>query len=237
MSLRIAIVGGGVVGCSLAYHLAERGLGRVTLFERESLSGGTTWHSAGNITWKPHSDDDAPVLYAYELIELLERNGLQSTGWHRMGRLFLALTRRGARRFRSPFTRPRANGTSTDAMAHGAGGRRCSPSPAGRERARWRLVQPALGPRESKRLHGVAWHGPPRSDGAEIVEKARVERLQVKAAGAIAGLTCDGAFHDFDRVIVAAGLWSRALTAPLGYPAAQWGCEHFYLIARPERAA
>jgi 4-methylaminobutanoate oxidase (formaldehyde-forming) len=61
-----------------------------------------------------------------------------------------------------------------------------------------------------------------------------VERLQ-ENAGTIEGLYCDGDFHAFDRVIVAAGLWSRGLTAPLGYAAAQWGCEHFYLIARPDQ--
>lgn len=231
MTLRIAVIGGGVIGCSVAYHLADRGLGRVTLFERENLGSGTTWHSAGNITWKPHSDDDAPVLYAYDLIERLEQNGLQSTGWHRMGRLFLALSEEGLGGFEA---------------FHQAASERGVDS-------RW------LTPRDAAARHPLlaegaiagAWFNPlsgrvnpsdftlslaraAKAHGAEIVEKARVERL-LETGGAIAGLTCNGESHAFDRVIVAAGLWSRGLTAPLGYPAAQWGCEHFYVIARPDR--
>ncbi len=43
----VVIVGGGIVGCSIAYHLAKRGVSEVTLFERRQLTGGTTWHAAG----------------------------------------------------------------------------------------------------------------------------------------------------------------------------------------------
>ena len=99
MTLRIAVIGGGVIGCSVAYHLAARSLGQVTLFERDRLSSGTTWHSAGNITWKPHGDEDAPILYAFDLIEHLEQGGEQSTGWLPLGRLFLALSEDGLGKF------------------------------------------------------------------------------------------------------------------------------------------
>ena len=70
---RILIVGGGVIGTSVAWHLAERGLGEVTLLERDRLGSGTTWHSAGNITWKPVPDSDAPIEYMIDLIPRLER--------------------------------------------------------------------------------------------------------------------------------------------------------------------
>ncbi len=46
MDRRIIVIGGGVVGCSVAWHLALRQLGAVTLVEKESLGAGTTWHSA-----------------------------------------------------------------------------------------------------------------------------------------------------------------------------------------------
>jgi glycine/D-amino acid oxidase-like deaminating enzyme len=48
MTRRIVIVGGGVIGASVAWHLADRGLGDVVLLERDRLGSGTTWHSAGN---------------------------------------------------------------------------------------------------------------------------------------------------------------------------------------------
>jgi len=87
---RIAVVGGGVTGCSVAWHLASRGLGEVHLFERDQLGSGTTWHSAGNITWKPVDDNDAPVLYLLDLIAQLEQETGLTSGWRNTGRLFLA---------------------------------------------------------------------------------------------------------------------------------------------------
>ena len=47
MTRKIAVVGGGVIGCSIAWHLAERDLGEIVLIERDQLGSGTTWHSAG----------------------------------------------------------------------------------------------------------------------------------------------------------------------------------------------
>ena len=70
---RILIVGGGVVGTSIAWHAAERGLGEVVVLERDRLGSGTTWHSAGNITWKPVPDSDAPIKYMLDLLPRLER--------------------------------------------------------------------------------------------------------------------------------------------------------------------
>ena len=90
MPRRIVVVGGGAVGCSAAWHLAERKLGEVTLLERDQLGSGTTWHSAGNLIWRPGASHDALVLYAFEAFERLKRETGQDTGWLFTGRLFLA---------------------------------------------------------------------------------------------------------------------------------------------------
>ena len=90
MFRRIVVIGGGVTGCSVAWHLSERGLGDVVVLERDRIGAGTTWHSAGNITWKPLDDNDAPVRYLFDLIDRFEADGEHSTGWLRTGRLFLA---------------------------------------------------------------------------------------------------------------------------------------------------
>src|SRR5215469_16720434 len=90
MPRRIAIVGGGVIGCSIAWHLAERDLGEIVLIERDRLGSGTTWHSAGNITWRPDLLHDATVLYAFETLARLSAETGQDTGWLKTGRLFLA---------------------------------------------------------------------------------------------------------------------------------------------------
>ena len=57
-----------MVGCSVAWHLAQRDLGEVVLLERDKLGSGTTWHSAGNITWRPSAHHDDMVLYAFETL-------------------------------------------------------------------------------------------------------------------------------------------------------------------------
>jgi len=89
--MKCVVVGGGVVGTSIAWHLARQGIGEVTLLERDRLGSGTTWHSAGNITWKPTPSYDAPIQYAFETLGQLKENG-HETGWLTTGRTFLART-------------------------------------------------------------------------------------------------------------------------------------------------
>src|SRR5258708_13867417 len=96
--MKCAVIGGGVIGASIARHLAQRGLGEVVLLERDRLGSGTTWHSAGNITWKASRDHDAPILYAMETLDRLKAEG-QETGWLKTGRLFIAQSAETRRHF------------------------------------------------------------------------------------------------------------------------------------------
>ena len=77
-----------MIGTSVAWHLARDGHA-VTLFERDRLGSVTTWHSAGNISWKPLPDDDESVLYAYQTISRVEAETGQMTGWLRTDALTL----------------------------------------------------------------------------------------------------------------------------------------------------
>src|ERR1700734_3467819 len=91
MPMKCVVVGGGVIGTSVAWHLARQGIGEVVLLERDRLGCGTTSHSAGNITWKPTPAYDAPILYAFETFSHLKGRGYE-TGWLTTGRMFLART-------------------------------------------------------------------------------------------------------------------------------------------------
>ena len=88
--MKFVVVGGGVIGASVAWHLAKQGIGEVILLERDRLGCGTTSHSAGNITWKPSHEHDAPVLYAFSTrwTASTRTAGLE-TGWPTTGRMFL----------------------------------------------------------------------------------------------------------------------------------------------------
>src|SRR5260370_14360980 len=96
--MKCVVVGGGVVGTTIAWHLAKKQLGEVVLLERDRLGSGTTWHSAGNITWKASRDHDAPILYAMETLDRLKAEG-QETGWLKTGRLFIAQSAETRRNF------------------------------------------------------------------------------------------------------------------------------------------
>src|SRR6185295_17201682 len=88
---RIVIIGGGVIGCSIAYHLAKRGERDVVLLERLQLTHGATWHAAGLVGQLRSSGNLTRLMrYSAELYGKLEKETGQNTGWHRSGSLRLA---------------------------------------------------------------------------------------------------------------------------------------------------
>lgn len=225
--MKCVVVGGGVIGTSVAWHLAERGLGSVILLERDRLGSGTTWHSAGNITWKPGSSHDEAVLYAYDVIDRLDRSGRQATGWLKTGRLFLAHSDALVQQF-----------TEFDAAARerGVASRWLKPEEA-------RELNPLLTPAGlagiwlnpySGRLNPAdltaAYAKAARAAGAEMREEVTVRGLAVKS-GRVVGVETDAGRIEADMVVMAAGLWSQPLLAAAGVHLGQWPCEHFYVIA------
>jgi 4-methylaminobutanoate oxidase (formaldehyde-forming) len=227
MTQRILVIGGGVIGTSIAWHLTEAGAGDVTLVERDRLGSGTTWHSAGNITWKPSSHHDAPVLDALETIERLHALTGQDTGWLTTGRMFIALSDEMRQTFEG-----------FDRVAHQRG----IPS-RWLEAAEARQLNPLLDPSATKgiwlnpvsgRLNPAdltaAYAKAARMGGARIAESAGVERILTQGSRAT-GAVINGETIAAETIVVAAGLWSRDLLLPLGTALPQWPCEHMYLIA------
>ena len=89
---RAVVVGGGVIGCSVAYHLAEAGFGEVLLLERDRLTSGTTWHAAGlMVTFGSTSQTSTEIRqYTRDLYARLEAETGQSTGLRQVGFVELA---------------------------------------------------------------------------------------------------------------------------------------------------
>lgn len=227
MARRIVVVGGGVIGTSIAWHLACANAGEVTLLERDKLGSGTTWHSAGNITWKPSRDRDEQILYAFEALEAARNQSGQETGWLRTGRMFMAAND--------------ATRLSFEAMNEAARERKIA--------ARWidRAEAKALNPHIDPAAVEAIWLNPlsgrvnpadltaayaiaARRSGARILENCTVSSLR-RQGDRVVGVDTESGPIEADVVIMAAGLWSRGLLAAAGIDIAQWSVEHFYLIA------
>ena len=90
---RAVIIGGGVVGCSVAYHLAKQGWTDVVLLERKQLTSGTTWHAAGLIAQlRATANMTKLAKYSQELYGSLEAETGVAAGFKRVGSITVALT-------------------------------------------------------------------------------------------------------------------------------------------------
>ncbi len=89
---RVVIIGGGIIGCSIAYHLGHLGWNDVVLVERDSLTCGTTWHAAGLVTTFGSTSETSVGLRTYtrELYGRLEDETEQSTGFEPLGFIEMA---------------------------------------------------------------------------------------------------------------------------------------------------
>ena len=91
-SARVVIIGGGIIGCSVAYHLADMGCTDVVLLERDQLTSGTTWHAAGLMTTYGSTSETALNIrrYTRDLYARLEQETGQETGFAPVGFIEIA---------------------------------------------------------------------------------------------------------------------------------------------------
>jgi 4-methylaminobutanoate oxidase (formaldehyde-forming) len=224
--MRTLVIGGGVIGTSIAWHLAERRVDEVVLLERDKLGSGTTWHSAGNITWKPTPDHDASVLYAFEIISRLERDYGQATGWVKTGRTFLSTSDAVQRAFAKFDAIARERGIAAGWLAPIEAKALNPLLEAGSVNGIWfNPLSGRVNPADLTSAYAAA----ARKDGADI--RLGVDVVSVASRGGrVIGVESSAGFITGDRVVVAAGLWSRPLLQSLGIALAQWPCEHMYTI-------
>ena len=88
---KVVIIGGGVIGCSIAYHLTKIGWDDVVLLERKQLTSGTTWHAAGLVgQLRPSINMTKLAKYTGELYRGLEAETGQATGYRQCGSISMA---------------------------------------------------------------------------------------------------------------------------------------------------
>jgi dimethylglycine dehydrogenase len=112
---RVLIIGGGIVGCSVLYHLTKLGWKDVTLLERDELTSGSTWLAAGNVPQFSLSRVISRLVrYSIDLYQGLEKETGQSTGWHTTGSLRLATHQGRMDEFKRAFSKDRMLGIDSE---------------------------------------------------------------------------------------------------------------------------
>ncbi|MCF4167242.1 FAD-dependent oxidoreductase [Zavarzinia compransoris] len=225
-SARIIIVGGGIVGCSTAYHLAKRGL-EVLLLERHQLTAGSTWHAAGLVGQLRTSANITRLLgYSVDLYRRLEEETGQATGWKMNGGLRLACNHDRWIEVKRQATTARSFGLEMHLL---------SPAEA---RDLWPLMQvddlvgaaflPTDGQANPTDITQALAKGA-RMAGARFAEGVSVDGLSVEN-GRVTGLVADGRTIRAEKVVLCAGLWTRALAATAGANVPLYPVQHQYVM-------
>ncbi len=223
----VVIIGGGVAGCSIAYHLTKLGITDVVLCERRQLTCGTTWHAAGLVTQLRATRNMTELAkYTGELFRGLEAETGQATGFRQNGALRLATHDARFEELKRGVSMARNFGLEADVV-----------TPA-EIRARWPLVtvgdlvggiwMPNDGQVNPADVTMAMARGA-RMRGAKILENTPVDSLIVQA-GRVRGVRLGEAEIRADRVVIAGGMWSRDFAAQNGVSLPLHAAEHFYIV-------
>jgi 4-methylaminobutanoate oxidase (formaldehyde-forming) len=223
----IVIIGGGVVGVSIAYHLARRGKTDVTLVERKALTEGSTWHAAGLVGQLRSSANLTQLMRkSVQTYETLEDVTGYPTSWHGVGGLRVASSPARWEELQRVYTQGKSYGFDLH----------------------------LVGPREAKELfpllntdgvHGATWTpsdgyvdpnqlthsfaAGARALGVRIVQQCRVESIERDGRRVIAVLTEQGRI-ECDVVVNATGMWGAETARLAGVDVAVNAVEHQYVV-------
>ncbi len=227
---RVVIIGAGIVGCSVAYHLTLRGWTDVVVVEQGTLTCGTTWHAAG-LVGQLRATKNMTVLarYTAELYSNLESETGQPTGFRATGSLSVASNEE---RFEE-LLRGASMAQTVDLEVEVL-----TPEEAG---AKWPLMNTAdvvgavylPGDGDTSPVDTtMAMAKGARARGASIVEETRVTNILVHK-GTACGVVTDRGKIGAEHVVICAGMWSRQLARKIGVVIPLQACEHFYLVTEP----
>lgn len=228
---RVVIIGGGVIGCSVAYHLAKLGWQDVVLLERKQLTCGTTWHAAGLIAQlRATANMTKLAKYSQELYGNLETETGVATGFKRCGSITVALTDERKEEILRQAAMARAFGVDVEEI---------SPTEV---KAKYEHLNvegvttgvylPLDGQGDPANI-ALALAKGARQCGAKIVENTRVTGI-TKTGRIVTGVdwqSGDAAGHiTADMVVNCAGMWGHAVGRMAGVNVPLQACEHFYIV-------
>ncbi len=229
-SARVVIVGGGIVGCSTAYHLTKLGWKDVVLLEKAQLTSGTTWHAAGLVGQLRASKNLTRLAcYAIDLYKGLEAETGQATGFKQNGAITVAQT---------PDRLIELKRQAATAAVFGVECHEITPKDVAEK---WPLAR-------TDDLVGAIWlphdgqtnpadttqalaRGA-RMGGARIFENTRVLGVEMDGE-TVTGVRTEQGTIACEIAVLCAGMWTRELAQPLNVTVPLHAAEHMYVVTEP----
>jgi len=223
----IVIVGGGAIGCAIAYHLAKLGKKDVLLLEQAQLTHGATWHAAGLVGQMRTSRNLTRMMqYSAGLYTALEAETGQATGWHGVGSLRVAASKERWAELQRNAALAKSFGLPMELL---------SPAEAGKLFPIMYLAGivggafiPTDGYVDPASVTQAMAIGA-RRGGVAIREQVRVTGLRIEGRR-VAGVTTDRGAVRCEAVVNAGGMWGRAIGRMAGVAVAVCAVEHQYLV-------
>jgi 4-methylaminobutanoate oxidase (formaldehyde-forming) len=220
-------VGGGVIGCSVAYHLGKLGIRDVVLLERKQLTSGTTWHAAGLVGQLRQSINMTQLArYTAELYRGLEAETGQATGYRQCGSISLATTAGRMEELRRNASMAKVFGLTVNVVSPGE--IRALYPLASVEDVIGGIHIPSDGYANAVDITQALAKGA-RAAGARIFQDIKVTAIHHDGSR-VRGVQIPGGRIDADYVVLCVGMWTRELAASIGVTVPLHACEHYYAL-------
>ena len=228
---RVVIIGGGVIGCSVAYHLTKLGWTDVVLLERKQLTSGTTWHAAGLIAQlRATANMTKLAKYSQELYGNLEEETGVATGFKRCGSITVALTEERREEILRQAAMARAFGVEVEEI---------SPSEV-KERYEHLNIKGVTGAvyldkdgQGDPANIALALAKGARQRGAQVLERTKATRIAregKRGTGVDWEQGGESGHITADMVVNCGGMWAHEVGRMAGVNVPLHACEHFYIV-------